>query len=644
MARQSVAQDQRFRKGHPCPICDGHKDMPSGQGIRCAGFKSRDGVYAHCTREELAGGIAPGNSDGPATYAHRLEGECNCGQTHGHAPATPSGEIRYEIRDVEGAHVADHIRHSKPGGGKGFTWRLPDGTNGLGGRKVTSLPLYGSEHFKRGTRLYTIITEGEKAAKTLIDAGYMAYGTATGATPTPDDDALAAICFGAVVLWPDNDEAGRAHMDRIAERLRALEVPAIYRLDWPSAPPKGDAADFFARRGAAAFEDLEALELLYERPTPAKPPGARGVGAARLRATVQARPAADDWASTLFDRPAPTATDPPPRRCLTIADLRSLPEPAWLIGRLLQERSLTGIYGETGSFKSYIALDWAMCLATGEPYQGREIARTGPVLYIAAEGATTILGRVEAWCEERGREADSIPLFIIPDAPALPEIGVAEKLLADMAADVPGQPVAIFIDTVAKTFETGSEENSNDAMNRYVKACERLRDGAGAAIVPIHHAGWGGAHERGGSAYRAGLDASYEVKREGEIVTLTCKKQRAAVETGPLHMIRKIVELDGREPNMVLNATSAATARLDETTAAMEDVLKSLQLATYSDWLKGCSAVGLWADKSEDGKKGAFKRGLNVLLEAGRVAKIGDARAANYRPAAPQGASTMLPF
>ena len=54
-ANGPVDDGQRFTEEHPCPICDGHNDMPQGEGIRCWGFISRDGSKVFCTREEYGG-------------------------------------------------------------------------------------------------------------------------------------------------------------------------------------------------------------------------------------------------------------------------------------------------------------------------------------------------------------------------------------------------------------------------------------------------------------------------------------------------------------------------------------------------------------------------------------------------------------
>ena len=47
----SVSAAQRFTKRHPCPICGGHNQLPSGRGVRCYGNLGSDECYAHCSRE-----------------------------------------------------------------------------------------------------------------------------------------------------------------------------------------------------------------------------------------------------------------------------------------------------------------------------------------------------------------------------------------------------------------------------------------------------------------------------------------------------------------------------------------------------------------------------------------------------------------
>jgi hypothetical protein len=70
----------RFTRRRRCPICNGADSDPRGKGIRCFGFLSSDGKYAHCSR------VLCGEQENGGTWAHWLGGDCNCGTTHGEAP------------------------------------------------------------------------------------------------------------------------------------------------------------------------------------------------------------------------------------------------------------------------------------------------------------------------------------------------------------------------------------------------------------------------------------------------------------------------------------------------------------------------------------------------------------------------------
>jgi hypothetical protein len=158
---------------------------------------------------------------------------------------------RYEIRDCQGSIVAVHERVDLLGHGKRFIWRQPNGSIGLAGRRTTDLPLYGSHRLGAwAADMPIVIAEGERAADVLTNAGIAAVGTVTGASATPSDDVLRVLAGRHVVLWPDADTPGRAHMDRIAARLRALGHTEIRCVEWPDAPEHGDAADYRGDLGA----------------------------------------------------------------------------------------------------------------------------------------------------------------------------------------------------------------------------------------------------------------------------------------------------------------------------------------------------------------------------------------------------------
>lgn len=232
----------RANRAHPCPIC--------GRTHYCS--TSADGGLVFCTKVPSD---RPGK-DGTG-WLHKT-GPSPAPVANGHRNGTAAvPTTRYVLKSDDMVPVAVHCRKDGPGG-KEIWWETPGGTRGLGGLKPTDLPLYRSELLAdvvHGTTVF--VTEGEKAADALASLGVVVVGTVTGASSVPCDDAIADLVGYDVVLWPDNDEAGRKHMHALAVKLRALNV-GLRVLRWADAPEKGDAADF-----VEAGNGLEELRALY---------------------------------------------------------------------------------------------------------------------------------------------------------------------------------------------------------------------------------------------------------------------------------------------------------------------------------------------------------------------------------------------
>ena len=247
------------------------------------------------------------------------------------------GTFRFEVRDAYGVLHGTHCRE-QPRTGKKRLWWEPD----LDGHRMEAMPLYGSELVRDWRAdLPIILTEGEPKAKALRELGFGALGTVTGAKVIPDAMALAPCAGRDVYLWPDNDEPGRAHMHGIGQVLvrRAASVSVV---EWPDAPPSGDAVDFLADHGA---EDVEAL-------------------------LSEARP----W--------APTSS-------IEIVSASSLmamdfPELQWAIDRILPEGAAV-LAAAPKIGKSWLVDDWAVAIALGGFAMGSTKVDAGQVLLLPLE-------------------------------------------------------------------------------------------------------------------------------------------------------------------------------------------------------------------------------------------------------------------
>jgi hypothetical protein len=140
-------------------------------------------------------------------------------------PRREARRVKYEIRECDGSLAGRHVRIEYDDGSKDFKWEGPDGRMTLDGRDIETMPLYRSEDLAALPDGATVVVcEGEKATLAVLAAGLNAVGTVTGAKKAPSADVLKCLARFDVVLWPDNDDAGRSHMHVVAERLLSMEA------------------------------------------------------------------------------------------------------------------------------------------------------------------------------------------------------------------------------------------------------------------------------------------------------------------------------------------------------------------------------------------------------------------------------------
>ena len=132
-----VPASQRFTRRRACPVCGGGKNDPPRQGVRCYGFLSSDGRYAHCTREERAGGL-PREASG-STYAHRLEDECKCGQKHAAAAGRDGTTTEGEPETNDSVTAGDSTPEAPAPAEEKFPTLAEDAYHGIAGEIVKEI-------------------------------------------------------------------------------------------------------------------------------------------------------------------------------------------------------------------------------------------------------------------------------------------------------------------------------------------------------------------------------------------------------------------------------------------------------------------------------------------------------------------------
>jgi hypothetical protein len=182
-------------------------------------------------------------------------------------------------------------------------------------------------------------------------------------------------------------------------------------------------------------------------------------------------------------------------------------EPEWLLHQVIEAKVLAVLAGPRASFKSFIALDWAMRVAMDEL----------PVAILSGEGGG--LGRrVKAWMQTFGGGRDLRELPVLALEKPLNLNREEEMAMLVEAIDQAGvKPALVVIDTLSK-FSAGMDENSNQEVAEYLAQVSRyLRERYEASVLIVAHSGHGDSDRpRGASALMANPDSEFIVKRAAQ--------------------------------------------------------------------------------------------------------------------------------
>ena len=238
----------------------------------------------------------------------------------------------------------------------------------------------------------------------------------------------------------------------------------------------------------------------------------------------------------------------------------------WLIKGIFPLMSFGVIYGPSGSFKSFLAIDLVCSIATGLPWNGKSVKK-GAVLYIAGEGQIGISRRIKAWETANNMQANDI--FILGHSLYVAEVHAQEaaiEAIQEIEKNTGLKVEMIVIDTLARSF-TGDENTATD-MAKFISGCDTIRAATDCSILCIHHSGRDekkGA--RGSSALRAACDYEFQVKRNGKanLLTFSNTKQKDSDEAPDFSLELDTVDLgiicDEQLPVTSLARTKAASVK-----------------------------------------------------------------------------------
>lgn len=233
-------------------------------------------------------------------------------------------------------------------------------------------------------------------------------------------------------------------------------------------------------------------------------------------------------------------------KILSIAELMNVKPPEWRIDGIFPTHGSSVLYGAYETFKTFIALDMTLSLATGLDWQGRA-SKTCSVLYVAGEGQVGLGIRAAGWLSAKGISQADARFQALPEAIALPNAGDQDDLLRaiDGMAD---HPDVIVFDTVTRMTGGGSLNDEKDAQG-YVRGVDRVRMATGAHIMNIGHSGK--EKERGilgSTVLPAAMETIICVERKGTGLTLINANPKGKQKDGPnfddIPLKTRIVDFD----------------------------------------------------------------------------------------------------
>lgn len=259
--------------------------------------------------------------------------------------------------------------------------------------------------------------------------------------------------------------------------------------------------------------------------------------------------------------------DPPPLVLRSALEIAAQPQTAlWLLKGLVECNALLLMFGELGSLKSFLALDWAL-----------QIADAGhPVIYLHAEGRG-LWRRLRAWAMYRypddawEKTLERLPFHAI-ERPVNLSADLVVLTLQAVIQEKLGQtkPALIVVDTMSRNSDGSVERSSEDATIYLNRLDNALRATYQCSVLLVHHVGHTNQDRaRGPYVLMANTDCNYSVERPDKDkleIVLKVGRMKDTESPPPMQYVAEVVELDVKEEDgrqatsLLLRSTGTAPA------------------------------------------------------------------------------------
>lgn len=195
---------------------------------------------------------------------------------------------------------------------------------------------------------------------------------------------------------------------------------------------------------------------------------------------------------------------PEPLKTLRAAEIKPvLEEERWLIESLWPDSAVGVLGGQPKSFKTFLALDLAISVASGTPCLGRYAvpARSRALVYLAEDALLDVRSRIEGIAKSRGLGLEDLNLDIIAE-PVLRLDQETDQCRLQQTIERM-KPRLLVLDPLVRLHRL--DENSSSEISALLGYLRGLQRSHGVSVALVHHSSKR-AHARHGQALRGTSD------------------------------------------------------------------------------------------------------------------------------------------
>lgn len=293
------------------------------------------------------------------------------------------------------------------------------------------------------------------------------------------------------------------------------------------------------------------------------------------------------------------ATEKRSWRMVDISEMKVRPPVKWLIPGVIPANGLCMLFGPSGVYKSFHALDLAV-----------QVSRKTNCIYVLAEGNDGMPSRINAY--EKHHNVQLQNLFFCDGA-----IDMFSDVEMTAFRRIIGQykPGLIIVDTFAMC-TGGADENSARDMKVIVEQCRRITDQLKCAILLVHHTNKEGLAERGSATIRNNSETTIRMIKMDDVVQVESLKSRDRTQFATYYLKPVTVQLgykddDGNDVSSLVLLPADNVVATNDLTPLQLQILKALAVepnASFADL----------ATMTEQ-RRGVIQRVITKLTDAGYV-------------------------